>query len=113
MWFGSFIFKRVFIMKKILTLLVVALVFLATKAYAMKFEDAYAQSGTKPMLVLIYADWAENAQSYVQAFNALQTEFGETYNFVDLNISSPDTKAFNARYHIYPNLPYILMFRVY
>ncbi len=111
MEFGSFILKRVFIMKKILTLLAVSLLLITTKANAMTFEEAYAQSSVKPMLILVYADWAENAQSYVQAFNALQAEFGETYNFVTLNIASSDTKAFNARYHIYPNLPYVLMFR--
>lgn len=98
-------------MKKFLTLLTAVLVLFAAKANAMTFDEAYAQSTAKPMLVLVYADWADNAQSYVQAFNGLQAEFGETYNFVDLNIASPDTKAFNARYHIYPNLPYILMFR--
>ncbi len=98
-------------MKKILTLLTAVFILFMAKANAMTFEEAYAQSTTKPMLMLVYADWADNAPSYVQAFNALQAEFGETYNFVDLNIASPDTKAFNARYHIYPNLPYILMFR--
>lgn len=98
-------------MKKFLTLFVIGLLFLTTRADAMKFEEAYAQSSSKPMLMLIYADWVDNSQSYIQAFNSLQTEFGETYNFVELNIASSDTKAFNARYHIYPNLPYILMFR--
>ena len=98
-------------MKKILMLFVVFLLIATLKANAMKFDEAFAQSGTKPMLVLVYADWADNVQSYVQAFNGLQTQFGETYNFVDLNIASPDTKSFNSRYHIYPNLPYILMFR--
>ena len=111
MEFGSFILKRVFIMKKILTLLAVSLLLITTKANAMTFEEAYAQSSVKPMLVLVYADWVDSASDYVQAFNSLQAEYGETYNFVTLNIASSDTKAFNARYHIYPNLPYVLMFR--
>lgn len=98
-------------MRKFFTLIAVLFLFAVLRVNAMSFEEAYAQSTSKPMLVLIYADWADQYLSYVQAFDALQTQFAENYNFVTLNIASPDTKAFNARYHIYPNLPYILMFR--
>ena len=98
-------------MKKILTLLAALFVLTTVKASALTFEEAYAQASTKPMLVLVYAEWADQYMDYLQAFNTLETQFGENYNFVYLNIASPDTKAFNARYHIYPNLPYILMFR--
>ena len=33
------------------------------------------------------------------------------YNFVYLDIASEDTKLFNQKYHIYPNLPYVLLFK--
>lgn len=98
-------------MKKFLTLLAVFLLMITTKANAMTFEEAFAQTSSKPMLVLIYADWADQYLTYIQAFNATQSEFGNSYNYVTLNVASPDMKAFNAKYHIYPNLPYVLMFR--
>jgi Thioredoxin. len=84
---------------------------ISLKATAMTFEEAFNVSNKKPMLVLIYAEWADNYQSYVTAFDAVQTEFDNDFNFIKLNIASPETRFFNSRYHIYPNLPYVLMFR--
>lgn len=78
---------------------------------SISFDEAFEQSDKKPMLVLVYADWAENYENYLEKFRNLEKEFGETFNYVELNIASPDTKSFNTRYHIYPNLPYVLMFR--
>ena len=77
----------------------------------MTFDEAFSQSSSKPMLVLIYAQWADNYQTYLNNFKALEPQFGENFNFVELDIASKDTKSFNSRYHIYPNLPYVLMFR--
>ena len=95
---------------KIFTILILSLV-VFQKANAMSFEEAFAESNTKPMLVLLYADWADNCDVYLENFNKLQTEFGDQFNYVELDIASPDLKSFNKRYHVYPNLPYILMFR--
>ena len=101
-------------MKKILysVVLVLCLLCISLKVYAaMPFKDAFEASDSKPMLVFIYANWAENYQTYLDKFRGLEKVFGDTFNYVELDIASPDTKEFNTRYHIYPNLPYILMFR--
>ena len=42
--------------------------------------------------------------------NKLNDNYGDKYNIVKLNIEHPDTAIFNSKFHIYPNLPYILMF---
>ena len=100
-------------MKKIFSLVfVLFLTFgICAKSLATTFEEAYNQSTTKPMLVLLYADWAENYSNYLTEFRVLQEEFGEKFNYVELNIASKDAKFFNTKYHIYPHLPYVLMFR--
>lgn len=97
-------------MKKFLIILSILCISIL-KSQAMTFDEAFAQSSSKPMLVLIYAQWADNYQTYLNNFKSLQTQFGDTFNFVELDIASKDTKSFNSRYHIYPNLPYVLMFR--
>ena len=98
---------------KILNLLFAFLLvtFTCVKTNALSFEEAFAQSVKKPMVVLIYAQWADNYTDYLQAFNIAKEQMSDKYNFVELDIASHDTKVFNAKYHIYPNLPYILMFR--
>ena len=101
-------------MKKILCIVFLFISFLCfsiASCNAMNFKEAFDQSNSKPMLVLIYATWADNYQTYLEKFRNLEKEFGDTFNYVELDIASPDTKEFNIRYHIYPNLPYILMFR--
>lgn len=99
-------------MKKLLTLLTIILLGVSMQAKAaISFEDAFQQTNTKPMLVLIYAKWADDYATYLQSFRKTQEEFGDSFNYVELDIATPDAKAFNSRYHIYPNLPYILMFR--
>lgn len=94
--------------KKLLFLLVSALVF-AGSANAMKYEESLSSS--KPSAMLIYADWADGLAPVMQNFTAMEQQYGDRYNFVRLNIASSDTKAFNQKYHIYPNLPYVLLFR--
>lgn len=78
---------------------------------AMSFDEALSQSDAKPALVLIYADWADNVDTYLDKFALLKKEFGDKFNYIELDIADPDTKSFNARYHIYPHLPYLLMFK--
>ena len=78
---------------------------------ALTFEEAYSQSDRKPMLVLVTAEWAENSEAISKVFNNLSSTFGKTFNYVELDIATDDAKVFNDRYHIYPKLPYVIMFR--
>ena len=78
-------------------------------AKAMTFEEAMNLS--KPMAVIIYADWADNYKEILQTFRSKQEQYDAKYNFVELDIAKPETKIFNKRYHIYPNLPYVLLFK--
>ena len=100
-------------MKKIFNLLLIFLLMtvLGLKANAMTFEEAYSECDKKPMLVIIYAEWADNYKAYLNSFRALQEDFENTFNFAELNIANEDTRFFNSKFHIYPNLPYVLMFR--
>lgn len=82
---------------------------LTLKAKAIDFQKAIADK--KPSVVLIYADWADDAIAVMGQFKGLESEYGARYNFVELNIASPETRLFNKTYHIYPNLPYILLFK--
>ena len=98
-------------MKKILSILFLFTAFAvgSTVAYGMNFEEALAQP--KPLALFVYADWADDVQQMSQAFSEAQQKNSDKYNFVTMNIASPDTKAFNKMFHIYPNLPYVLLFR--
>lgn len=87
------------------------LVFLGLKCEAISFSDAYNQSGKKPMILLIYADWAENYMGYLNVIDTLEKKYGNSYNFVKLDIAKPEAATFNSRFSIYQNLPYILMFK--
>lgn len=101
-------------MKKFLSILfLISMLFAAgvKAADQLTFDEAFEQSSSKPMLVLIYAQWADNYQTCVTNFLGLRNEFGDQFNYVYLNIASSDTKSFNSKYHIYPNVPYVLMFR--
>ena len=81
------------------------------KVQAMTFSEAFSQIDKKPMVVLIYAQWADNYQGCLQAFRTAKNQFGTTFNFVELDIATPEAKAFNNNYQIYPKLPYALMLR--
>ncbi len=98
---------------KILKTLLLSFLFLFSVAnvHSMTFEEAYNQSTTKPMLMLVYAQWADGCENCLTQFRSLMPEFGESFNFVELDIASKDAKSFNEKYHIYPKLPYILMYR--
>ena len=97
-------------MKKML-LCITLLLLLSLKVCAMTFDEAFQESGRKPMLVLVYAKWADNYQTYLDTFKTIEKSLGSVYNYVELDITTADAKAYNKRYQIYPNLPYIMMFR--
>ena len=98
-----------FILKTFLILLVSLL--MISKTEAMNFAEAYEKSKQKPMIVLIYAEWATNFKTCTNIIDTLEKQYGEKFNFVKIDIAKPEAAAFNEKYHIYSNLPYILMFR--
>ena len=77
----------------------------------MTFEEGFSQSSKTPVLVLVYADWADGYPSFLQTYQSIQQRFVGLYNFTELNIASKDAKFFNSKFHIYPKLPYVLMFK--
>ena len=98
-------------MKKLFTclFLLATLAIYAPKSEALTFDEAISQS--KPCAVLIYADWADDVQNITLNFKSKEQQYAKKYNFVTLNIADAETKSFNKMYHIYPNLPYVLLFR--
>ena len=100
-------------MKKVLNLiLVLFFLFLSVNSSnAMTFDEAYSDVSRTPMVALIYADWADDAQNCIQQYRTVQAHFGNQFNFAELNITKPEAKSFTEKYHIYPKLPYIIMFR--
>lgn len=78
-------------------------------AKAMTYTEGLKNS--KPMVLLIYADWADDKAAMIEKLNAQEKKYGDLYNFVMLNIASEDAKEFNKKYHIYPNLPYVLLYK--
>lgn len=95
--------------KLLLTLtLLIALISLQ-KAQAITYEEAINLQ--KPMAILVYADWADDIDKVKSAFSSIEKNYSESYNFVYLNIANQDAKAFNKKFHIYPNLPYVLLFK--
>ena len=98
-------------MKKIISCLVLFLGLVAWtgSVQADMFTDVINQQ--KPVAVLIYADWAEDLQSAMTSFGALEQDYSNKYNLVRINISTAEAKEFNKTYYIYPNLPYLLLFK--
>ena len=80
-----------------------------SKVHAVTYKEAISQS--KPIAIVVYADWADGAQDVLKSFGAMELSHSEQYNFVKLNIASEETKLFNKTYHIYPDLPYVLLFK--
>ncbi len=98
-------------MKKIL-LMLMAIFTVASSVQAVKAATyAEAVKDSKPMAILVYASWADNLDAISKNFTELQQQNGDTFNFVMLDIASADTKEFNKKYYIYPNLPYVLLSR--
>ena len=75
----------------------------------MTFTQGIAQK--KTMAVYLYADWADNAQQGLQIFKQMEQKYSKKYAFVTLNIADADARSFNKTYSIYPNLPYVMLFR--
>lgn len=100
-------------MKKIVNYLLclVMLVLGLQSAKALTFEEGFKESASTPMMLLLKASWADDLNTIQQNFSEAEAIFGNRFNFVELDIASNDAKAFNSKYHIYPNLPYVLMFR--
>lgn len=84
---------------------------LSANAAVMNYKTAAAQNGSKPMAVLIYADWAENANTILSRFKKVEQKLSKSYNFVELNIAQEEAKAFNENYVINTKMPYILLLR--
>jgi hypothetical protein len=97
-------------MKKLFVVLM-TLIFTTLSSRAMTFKEAFDQTGNKPMLLLVYAQWADGYSSALQQFRTFPQVFGNKFNYVEMDIASKQTKEFNKIYHIYPNLPYVLMIR--
>lgn len=94
------------------SLLILSLsMFFCLKSEALTFADGYEQSAKKPMVLLLYADWASNYSGHIDILNSLEKKYSDKFNFVLLNIADSEAAAFNSKFHIYPNLPYVLMFK--
>lgn len=101
-------------MKKLVLKICLASVILFSsllESEAITYKEAYSQTASKPMILLIYANWAENYQNYLTQLNAAQRYFGQRFNFVALNICTQEAKEFTENHEIYPKLPYILYIR--
>ncbi len=98
-------------MKKFLLSLIAmfALAYSMPAVNAATYSDAIKEN--KPLAILIYATWADNLDDVTKNFTDMQQQYGETYNFVMLNIATAETKEFNKKYYIYPNLPYVFLSR--
>lgn len=99
-------------MKKALLSLLVLLTIAFSTQVTRAMTYAEGMNGGKPMALLIYANWAEDIADVMGKFKSQASGvYGEAYNFVLLDIASADTKEFNKKYHIYPNLPYVLLYK--
>ena len=99
-------------MRRIPSILFSVVSFIALSAgmvSAMSFDEAMSQN--KPMAALIYADWADNAQTINSTYDAIGQQYASKYNFTKVNICTAEAKGFNQKYHIYPKLPYVLLFK--
>lgn len=97
-------------MKKLL--IIFALLLLAVRVNAaITYSEAYQANDTKPMAVLIYADWADNYQAVLAQFRTMEAQMGNLYNFVEMDIASKDAKAYTEQNSILTKLPYIMLYR--
>ena len=100
-------------MKKLFSILFIVSCILSSvlKSQALTFDEAFSRTDKTPMVVLIYANWADGYMNTLQQYKMAQMQLGDKFNFTELDIASPQAKSFNDKFHIYPKLPYILMFR--
>ena len=98
-------------MKNIISIILFSIIiFNCNKANALTFEEAYNQIYSKPAAVLVYADWADNYQNCLQQFK-IASQKTNKINFVAIDIAEKTAKAYNSKYEIFQNLPYILLIR--
>ena len=97
-------------MKKFL-ITIALILFAAGNVFALNYNEGYRQLGSKPMVLLVTAPWASNAQFYRNQFQKIQNVYGANANFVVLDIATKDAAAYNSFYPIYPNLPYVMTFQ--
>ena len=97
--------------KSVISFIVLLSVVLTCNAAVLKFKDAFAQASSKMMFVLVYASWAPRYQAYLANFRKMQKELGNAYNYVELDITTADAAAYNQKFDIYRNLPYVIMLR--
>lgn len=98
-------------MKKILSTLFLLTVMFSNTLPSKAITYKEARESSKPMAILVYASWVDNPDGIKSTFNDMENQYGQSYNFVCLDIASNDAKLFNQKYHIYPNLPYVLLFK--
>ena len=97
-------------MKKLFFVLAVFVFALKANA-AMTFSDAFDENNSKPMAVLVYANWIDNYEEYLTTFRGLEREFGDIYNFVELDIATEEAKTYMERNTILVKPPYIMLYR--
>lgn len=97
---------RKFFISFIVTLLISTMAF---SANILTFEEAVNKQ--KPAAVLVYSDWADDKEAVFNVFDEYQLNYAKKYNFIKMNIASEDAKTFNKTFYIYPNLPYIILFK--
>ena len=97
-------------MKKIFAVLVLFLFALNANA-AMTFDQAFSANDTKPMAVLIYADWSNDKDGTLERFRNLSQQMGNKYNYVEINISKAEAQSYMETYQILSKLPYVMLYR--
>ena len=100
-------------MKKVLNMLIVTLMLVGTMAsvFAMEDPEAFSQCKQKPMMLLIYADWADGYQQALNNFNNIQNLYPKDFNYVKMNIADKSAKEYNKRFPFEANLPYAIMMK--
>lgn len=99
-------------MKKILSIFLFLMFVFCLKSYALTFEEGYSESSRTPVVVLVYAQWADGYQELLQEYRSIQnSKLSQNFNFVELDIASKDARFYNSKFDIYTNLPYVLMLR--
>ena len=94
--------------KKVLLLLLLLSLQCSVVVNAVSYRDAIKSS--KPIVVLIYANWVENPQGVLNSFAKIE-KLDSRYNYVRLNIADKDMKLFNDKYTMATRLPYILLMK--
>ena len=100
-------------MKKLFSILFVigCLLCSVLKTQAMTFDEAFSKTDKTPMVVLVYANWADGYQTCLNAFREVESQLGDSFNYVELDIASKDAKSYNSKYPFQQNIPYVMVYR--